>query len=87
MHRLFEQGCRNGFYRAALNGGLAGEFGLNFGSDVDGDGHLLMLLLYPARFSSVNHSKDGLPGGESITSHPPIEYIGRGGGTNFTASI
>src|SRR5580658_4476432 len=39
MHGAFKQGCGDGLDRAALNGGLALEFGLHFGSDIERDGH------------------------------------------------
>ena len=39
MHGAFKQGGGDGLDRAALNGGLAREFGLQFGSDIERDGH------------------------------------------------
>jgi hypothetical protein len=40
MDSLFEQARGMCLDRAAVGGSLAGEFGLNLGSDVNGDGHV-----------------------------------------------
>jgi hypothetical protein len=39
MHSAFQQGGGDGLDGAALKGGLAREFGLHFGSDIERDGH------------------------------------------------